>query len=87
MYIIQLCVAILDYYQHVLLHLAIKESKHLLDEAMQAGFVGVIIIVCVVLGQPGVGKTCIKYLLLDQRPPDLRSSTICAETPLRIEIK
>ena len=54
---------------------------------MKAGFVGVSIIVCVVLGQPGVGKTCIKYLLLDQRPPHLRNSTICAETPLRIEIK
>ena len=54
---------------------------------MKAGFVGVTIIVCVVLGPPGVGKTSIKYLLLDQRPPHLRSSTICAETPLRIEIK
>ena len=64
-----------------------ESSKRLLDEAMKAGFVEVIIIVCVVLGQPGVGKTCIKYLLLDQRPPHLRSSTICAETPLRIEIK
>ena len=64
-----------------------ESSKRLLDEAMKAGFVGVTIIVCVVLGQPGVGKTCIKYLLLDQRPPHLRSSTICAETPLRIEIK
>ena len=62
-------------------------SKQLLDDAMKAGFVGVTIIVCVVLGPPGVGKTCIKYLLLDQRPPCLRSSTICAETPLRIEIK
>ena len=67
--------------------MAVSESKRLLDEAMKAGFVEVIIIVCVVLGQPGVGKTCIKYLLLDQRPPHLRSSTICAETPLRIEIK
>ena len=67
--------------------MTVSESKRLLDEAMKAGFVEVIIIVCVVLGQPGVGKTCIKYLLLDQRPPHLRSSTICAETPLRIEIK
>ena len=62
-------------------------SKKLLDEAMQAGFVGITIIACIVLGQAGVGKTCMKYLLLDQRPPHLRSSTICAETPLRIEIK
>ena len=54
---------------------------------MKAGFIGVTIMVCVILGAPGVGKTSIKYLLLDQRPPHLRSSTICAETPLRIEIK
>ena len=65
----------------------LESSKRILDDAMMAGFVGVTIIVCVVLGQPGVGKTCIKYLLLDQRPPCLRSSTICAETPIRIEIK
>ena len=28
-----------------------------------------------------------KYLLLDQRPPHLRSSTICAETPMRIHLR
>ena len=44
----------------------LESSKRLFDEAMKAGFVGVTIIVCVVLGPPGVGKTCIKYLLLDQ---------------------
>ena len=65
----------------------LESSKRLLDEAMTAGFVGVTIVVCVVLGPPGVGKTCIKCLLFDQRPPHLRSSTICAETPIRIEIK
>ena len=64
-----------------------ESSKQLLDEAMKTGFIGITIILCVVLGPPGVGKTCLKYLLLDQRPPHLRSSTICAETPLRIEIK
>ena len=47
----------------------------------------VILVVCIILGQPGVGKTHFKYLLLDQRPPHLRSSTICAETPVRIEIR
>ena len=47
----------------------------------------VIIVVCIVLGQPGVGKTHLKYLLLDRRPPHLRSSTICAETPVRVEIR
>ena len=47
----------------------------------------VIIVVCIVLGQPGVGKTHLKYLLLDRRAPHLRSSTICAETPVRFEIR
>ena len=47
----------------------------------------VVIVVCIILGQPGVGKTHVKYLLLDKRPPQLRSSTICAETPVRIEIR
>ena len=61
-----------------------KISKQLLDEAMKDGSVEVVILVCILLGQAGVGK---KYLLLDQRPPDLRSSTICAETPVRIEFR
>ena len=34
-----------------------------------------------------MGKTHLKFLLLDQRPPHLRTSTICAETPVRIEIR
>ena len=64
-----------------------KQSQKLLDEALKDGFVEVIIVVCIVLGQPGVGKTHLKYLLLDRRPPHLRSSTICAETPVRVEIR
>ena len=64
-----------------------KQSEKLLDEALKDGFVEVIIVVCIVLGQPGVGKTHLKYLLLDRRPPHLRSSTICAETPVRVEIR
>ena len=36
-----------------------KQSEKLLDEALKDGFVGVTIVVCIVLGQPGVGKTCI----------------------------
>ena len=64
-----------------------KQSEKLLDEALKDGFVGVTIVVCIVLGQPGVGKTHLKYLLLDRRPPHLRNSTICAETPVRVEIR
>ena len=58
-----------------------------MNEALKDGYVEVIIIVCIVLGLPGVGKTHLKFLLLDQRPPHLRTSTICAETPVRIEIR
>ena len=46
-----------------------------------------LIIVLVILGQPGVGKSHTKYLVLDRRPPHVRNSTIGAETPVRIEIR
>ena len=54
---------------------------------MKQGYVGVTIIACVLLGAAGVGKSSVKCLLLDQRPPHLRTSTVCAETPIRIEIR
>ena len=47
----------------------------------------VLIIVCALLGLPGVGKTHLKLLLLEKPPPHLRSSTICAESPIRIKIR
>ena len=62
-------------------------SKQILDEALKEGFVEVVVLVCIVLGLPGVGKTHLKFLLLDKLPPLLRTSTICAETPIRIEIR
>ena len=64
-----------------------SKSKKLLTEALSHGYIGVTILVCIVLGQAGVGKTSMKYLLLDQRPPHLRNSTICAETPMRIHLR
>ena len=64
-----------------------SKSKKLLNDALKDGFVEVVIVVCIILGQPGVGKTHVKYLLLDKRPPHLRSSTICAETPVRVEVR
>ena len=42
---------------------------------------------CFILGMPGVGKTNLKCLLLDQDPPQQRTSTNCAEAPVRIEIR
>ena len=34
-----------------------------------------------------MGKTHLKHLLLDKQPPHLRTSTICAETPIRIQLR
>ena len=36
------------------------------------------------VGSPGVGKTCLKCLLMGRKSPDARTSTICAEHPLKI---
>ena len=59
-------------------------AKKLLDDALLDGFIKVVIIVCIVLGLSGAGKTHLKFLLLDKLPPNLRSSTICAEMPTRV---
>ena len=64
-----------------------KRSNKLLSDALKEGFTEVLIIVLVILGQPGVGKSHTKYLVLDRRPPHIRNSTIGAETPVRIEIR
>ena len=56
-------------------------------EALKNGFVKVVILLCIVLGLPGVGKTHLKFLLLNEQPPYLRTSTNCAEAPVRIEIR
>ena len=66
-----------------------KRSQRLLSEALKAGYVRVITLVCIILGLPGVGKTLLKNLLLSKPPvpPALRSSTPCAEAPIRIEVR
>ena len=56
-------------------------------EALKDGFVKVVILLCILLGLPGVGKTHLKFLLLNKQPPYLRTSTNCAEAPIRIEIR
>ena len=35
------------------------------------------------VGTSGVGKTCLKCLLMGRNPPDARTSTICAEHPIK----
>ena len=73
-------------YMPMLLSAEVNKSKSCLHEALQRGFVTVIMLLCIVQGLPGVGKTHLKFLLLDQEPPHLRTSTNCAEAPVRIEI-
>ena len=64
-----------------------SESEHYLLEALKDGFVKVVMFLCILLGLPGVGKTHLKFLLLNEQPPYLRTSTNCAEAPIRIEIR
>ena len=56
-------------------------------EALKDGFVSVEMFLCILVGLPGVGKTHLKFLLLNKLPPRLRTSTNCAEAPIRIEIR
>ena len=65
----------------------IPGSKSRLLQALQYGFVKLVMLSCIFLGMPGVGKTHLKFLLLDQEPPHLRTTTNCAEAPVRIEIR
>ena len=63
------------------------ESKSLLDEALKGGFVKVMILVCLIFGLPGAGKTHLQHLLLNKPPPHVRSSTICVEPPICINLR
>ena len=53
---------------------------------MQHGYVNTRIIKSVFTGPPGVGKTSLKFLLLGKPPPGLRTSTPCAERPVRVRV-
>lgn len=78
-------VLLYNVYQNM--YLTEKRSKWLLAEALKEGFIRLMIMVCAIVGLAGVGKTHLKLLLLEEPPPHLRSSTICAESPVRIEIR
>ena len=50
---------------------------------MQEGVIKIFIIKALIIGHPGVGKTSIRYLLLDLPPPPERTSTPLATRPTR----
>ena len=47
----------------------------------------VMILVCLIFGLPGAGKTHLQHLLLNKPPPHVRSSTICVEPPICINLR
>lgn len=51
---------------------------------MKQGFFYISEVRCIVIGPPGVGKTCFKYILFSRTPPSIRSSTPCAARPVRV---
>jgi len=53
---------------------------------MRCGYVQARLIKSVFSGPPGVGKTSLKFLLLGKPPPGLRTSTPCAERPVRVRV-
>ena len=62
------------------------EAEQFLQDAMKQGYVHVSIVKVTVVGPAGVGKTCLKYLLLSKTPPTpgQRTSTGCAERPIQV---
>ena len=63
-----------------------RQNRQLLEEGLKRGSVLMRYLVCITIGLPGVGKTCLKYLLMGEPPPELRNSTILSESPVRIEV-
>ena len=55
-------------------------------EAMASGFMNCTIINVVCVGPPGVGKTCLKHLLLEEPLPVKRSSTPIVSPVVRVNI-
>ena len=51
---------------------------------MKQGYVNVTLVKVIVEGPAGVGKTCLMFLLLSKSPPEERTSTGCAERPIRV---
>ena len=66
------------------MHNTATESQKILDDALKQGYILPKNFIALLVGTPGVGKTCLKCLLMGRKPPDVRTSTICAEHPIKI---
>ena len=60
------------------------DSQKILDDALKQGYVLLKNFIALMVGTSGVGKTCLKCLLMGLNPPDARTSTVCAEHPIKI---
>ena len=65
----------------------ISESHRLCEEALSHGYVVIKVAITIVVGPAGVGKTHLKFLLLEKKPPVLRSSTPGADVPVLIQVR
>lgn len=63
------------------------DPKRILEDALRDGYVTVSIILCLLLGTAGVGKTSLKHLLTKIRPPEVRQSTPLAKKPTKVNIR
>ena len=61
-----------------------SDNESFFEDAMKQGFFYISEVRCIVIGPPGVGKTCFKYILFSRTPPSIRSSTPCAARPVRV---
>ena len=76
--------AVVDEHTIIFTHV---ESQRLLEEALSHGFFDVSIIFSIVVGPAGVGKTLLKFLLMDKKRQGGRNSTSCAEAPVQIQVR
>ena len=76
--------AVVDEHTIIFIHV---ESQRLLEEALSHGFFDVSIIFSIVVGPAGVGKTLLKFLLMDRKRQGGHNSTSCAEAPVQIQVR
>ena len=63
------------------------ESHRLCEEALSHGYVVIKVAITVAVGPAGVGKTHLKFLLLEKKSPALCTSTPGAEAPILIQVR